>query len=85
MFTVVSSGMIFISILCVIYLFSACITIVANDNAYGVFSFDEDSLSATLTEAGDTVMENNGGYMEYSANKLIIKFFYPLFQLLGYA
>ena len=55
----------------VCHLLSACITIVANDNAYGVFSFDENSLSATLTEAGDTVMENNGGHMEYSANEIL--------------
>lgn len=66
------------------HLFSACITIVANDNAFGVFSFDEDSLSVTLTEAGDTVMENNGGHMEYSWS-ISIKFFYLPFQLLGYA
>lgn len=39
---------------------AACITIVANDDAYGVFSFDSLSLVSTITETSGTATDDNG-------------------------
>ena len=39
---------------------SVCVTIVANDDAHGIFSFDPASLSSTLIEAGEITTADSG-------------------------
>ncbi len=41
---------------------AACITIVANDDAYGVFSFESSSLTSTIQETSGTAVDGNGEY-----------------------
>ncbi len=39
---------------------AACITIVANDDAYGVFRFESASLTSTIQETSGTAVDSNG-------------------------
>ena len=39
---------------------SACVTILPNDDPYGVFSFDQLSLSSTISEPQGTTSSANG-------------------------
>ena len=39
---------------------AACVTILPNDDAYGVFRFDQNSLTTVLQETVGTATTNNG-------------------------
>lgn len=43
-----------------LYQYVACVTILPNDDAYGMFSFSSDSLTTTLQETQVTATGDNG-------------------------
>lgn len=46
---------------------AACVSILPNDDAYGVFSFTLDSLNISLQETQGTATANNGNYTHISS------------------
>ena len=43
-----------------LFLFAVCVTIDINDNAFGQFSFDSDSVAVTIDEAEEIITAANG-------------------------
>lgn len=42
------------------FLFAVCVTILLNDDAFGEFSYNSDSVAVTIIEAGEMVTAANG-------------------------